>query len=351
MEKIGFHSTWIGWISECIRSITYSVLVNGEPKGHIIPTRGIRQEDPLSLYLFLLCSKGLNGLIEHAVDRKHIESFSLCKNGPKIPHLFFAEDSLLFCLARLEDVRKILEILGKYEVALDQKINFDKTTLFFSKNVFDSSKELVKNLLGVPKIREYEKYLGLLVVVGRNKKASLNYIKDRVWGKLQEWKEKLLSQAGKEVLLKAVVQAIPTFAMSCFRLPVGLCRDIEMLIRKFWWGQRDGKSKRIFLDAWLSSPTPSVLAPEATVDTLINPQTGNMKTNYDGTMFGESDEAGIGVVIQNSDGEVMAALPEKIQKLSSVKVLELLAARRAVSFTSELGFINSTFEGDCESVV
>ena len=91
----------------------------------------------------------------------------------------------------------------------------------------------IKNFLGVPKIKEYEKYLGLLVVVGRNRSASLNFIKERVWGKIQGWKEKMLSRAGKEVLLKAVVQAIPTFAMSCFRLPVGLCRDIEMIIRKF----------------------------------------------------------------------------------------------------------------------
>ena len=75
--------------------------------------------------------------------------------------------------------------MGKYEVALGQKINSDKTTLFFSKNVSDSSKELVKNLLVVPEIREYEKYLGFPAVVGRNKKASLNYIKDRMWGKLQ----------------------------------------------------------------------------------------------------------------------------------------------------------------------
>ena len=79
-------------------------------------------------------------------------------------------------------------------------------------------------------------------MVGRNKRASLNYIKDRVWGKLQGWKEKLLSQAGKEVLLK-VVQAILTFAISCFRLPIGLCQDIEMLIRKFWWGQKGDRRK------------------------------------------------------------------------------------------------------------
>jgi len=55
-----------------------------------------------------------------------------------------------------------------------------------------------------------------------------------VWGKLQGWNENLFSQAGKEVLLKAVVQAIPTFAVGCFKLPLGLCRDNEMLIWKFW---------------------------------------------------------------------------------------------------------------------
>ena len=142
-------------------------------------------------------------------------------------------------------MEKIQEILGKYERASGQKINSEKTSLFFSNNTSNVSKEEIKNLLGVAEIKEYERYLGLPTVVGRKKKASLNFIKDRVWGKLQGWKEKLLSQAGKEVFLKAVVQAIPTFAMSCFRLPIGLCQDIEMLIRKFWWGQRGDRRKFI----------------------------------------------------------------------------------------------------------
>ena len=165
------------------------------------------------------------------------------------PTSFFADDNLLFCRARMGDVEKIQELLGKYEWASGQKINSDKTALFFNNNASFATKEEVKNLLGVPEIKEYERYLGLPVVVGRRKKASLNYIKDRVWGKLQGWKEKILSQASKEVLLKVVVQVIPTFAMSCFRLPIGLCQDIEMLIRKFWWEQR-GDSRKIHWTKW-----------------------------------------------------------------------------------------------------
>ena len=107
-----------------------------------------------------------------------------------------------------------------YEKALGQCINKENTTLFFSKAVSMTTKNDIKNFLGVLEIKEYEKYLGLPTVVGRNKSASLNFIKERVWGKIQGWKEKLLSQADKEVLLKAVVQTIPTFAMSCFHLPV-----------------------------------------------------------------------------------------------------------------------------------
>ena len=80
-------------------------------------------------------------------------------------------------------------------------------------------------------------------MVGKNKKASFNYIKERVWKKLHGWKEKLLSQAGREILIKAVVQAIPTYTMSCFKLPLGLCSEIESLIRKFWWGQKGERRK------------------------------------------------------------------------------------------------------------
>lgn len=98
-EKMGFHPTWVGWIMECIKSVSYSILVNGEPKGHIIPTRGIHQGDPLFPYLFFLCSEGLNGLIEKAVAGNVIEGVALCRNGLIISHILFANDSLLFCWA------------------------------------------------------------------------------------------------------------------------------------------------------------------------------------------------------------------------------------------------------------
>ena len=89
----------------------------------------------------------------------------------------------------------------------------------------------------------HSKYLGLPAFVGRSKKQVFNFVQDRVWKKLKGWKEKFLSTTGREVLIKSVVQAIPTYVMSCFLLPIGLCEHIESMISKLWWGNRQGERK------------------------------------------------------------------------------------------------------------
>lgn len=112
-----------------------------------------------------------------------LKAFFFVEMVQKFLTYFFVNDSIIFCWARLEDVGKFQEILGIYEQAFGQKNKFRQNYsffLFFSNNTSNTTKELVKNLLGVPKIKEYERYLGLPTVVGRNKKASLNFIKDRV---------------------------------------------------------------------------------------------------------------------------------------------------------------------------
>ena len=136
-----------------------------------------------------------------------------------------------------------MNILETYGRCSGQQINKTKTTIFFSKSTSEEVKNHIKYALDVPVILQYEKYLGLPSLVGKNKKASFNYIKERVWKKIQGWKEKLLSQAGREILIKAIVQAILTYTMSCFKLPLGLCGDIESIIRKFWWGQKSERRK------------------------------------------------------------------------------------------------------------
>ena len=220
MKKMGFHQKWIGLMLACISSVSYSVLINGEPHGNIQPSQGLRQGDPLSPYLFLLCAEGLHSLIKQAEASSDMQGVALCRQGPKITHLFFADDSLLFTRATNIACEKIKLILEQYERASGQQINRDKTTIFFSKSTPVPTQNAIKESLNVPIIRQYEKYLGLPSLIGRNRAESFAQIKERVWHKLKGWKEKLLFQAGREVLIKAVAQAIPAYSMSCFRLPI-----------------------------------------------------------------------------------------------------------------------------------
>ena len=97
-------------------------------------------------------------------------------------------------------------------------------------------KEEIKNRFGAQVIRQHEKYQGLPSFVGRNKRNSSKEIKERLSKKLVGWKEKLLSKSGKEVLIKVVAQATPTYTMNYFKIPDSLCDELTSLIRNFWWG-------------------------------------------------------------------------------------------------------------------
>lgn len=100
MQKMGFDAAWIKLMMGCISIATYSVLVNGEPHDNITPTRGLRQGDPLFPYLLLLCMEGFHGLLKKKKIMGNIRGVSICCNGPKLTHLIFSDDSLVFCRAK-----------------------------------------------------------------------------------------------------------------------------------------------------------------------------------------------------------------------------------------------------------
>ena len=114
IRKLGFNEQWVNLHMLCVTIVSYSILVNREPKGTIHPTRGIRQRHPLSPFLFLLCIEGLHGLISQASLSGEIQGYRLCRNSPKLTHLLFAYDSLLFCRAAMQECRKVLHILEIY---------------------------------------------------------------------------------------------------------------------------------------------------------------------------------------------------------------------------------------------
>ena len=169
---------------KCITTVTYSVLINGEAHGRIYPTRGLRQGDPLSSYLFLICMEAFSALISDASNRNLLSGVSICRGYPRVTHLFFADDNLFFCKADREEVSRFAEILVLFEAASGQKINVDKSSVTFSHNTLVETREEVLGVLGPMQELRQGKYLGLPSVIGKSKNQVFAEIKEKVGKKI-----------------------------------------------------------------------------------------------------------------------------------------------------------------------
>ncbi|XP_058783149.1 uncharacterized protein LOC131657807 [Vicia villosa] len=236
LTRMGFADKWIHWMMMCVTSVNYSVLVNSDNVGPIEPGRGLRQGDPLSPYLFILVSEGLSSLIKSAVSKGDIHGIQICRGATSVSHLLFADDCFLFCRATLSEVHHIMEILDLYAKAAGQEINMSKSEVFFSRNLSVPAQEDLAKVMGVRHVLGTGIYLGLPSLIGRSKKATFSFVKDRIWKRINSWRGRYLSRAGKETMIKSVLQAIPTYIMSIFLLPDGVVDDIEKMINSFWWG-------------------------------------------------------------------------------------------------------------------
>lgn len=150
-------------------------------------------------------------------------------------------DCILFGEATERGATVLKNILKEYELSFGQCVNYNKSTIFFSTNTQKEEKRVIVRMLGVRRSNNLERYLELPNLVGRRKKAAFQSLKDRLKQRIDNWSVKYLSQGGKEVFIKAVLQSVPTYSMACFLLPKSLCNELEGIIARFWWGENRGK--------------------------------------------------------------------------------------------------------------
>jgi len=148
MLKLGFHEKWVNWMGMCMSKyqVKYQVLINGDAVGLQNPRRGLRQGDPLSPYIFIICAEGLSVLLKRLEARGDIHGVKVCRGAPLLTHLLFADDYFLFYRAEDQETRKLLEALKTYEEASGQAINLQKSEIFFSRNTEVGVREVVKRI-------------------------------------------------------------------------------------------------------------------------------------------------------------------------------------------------------------
>ena len=203
--SMSFGNYWVHRIMECVSSMQYALLLNGSPTHTFLPTRGVRQGDPISLYLFLLCANILSIALIQTEDQKKIKGIKLGRNGVSFTHLFYADDSLFFFENDRQSLRNLKDIILWYSSFLGQNINFTKSDLFRSPNILSSIQESLANALQVNLVQNPCRYLGLNFKLRGRRVADFEDLVEILQARFQGWSAKLLSQAGRATLISLVL--------------------------------------------------------------------------------------------------------------------------------------------------
>ncbi|XP_024006886.1 uncharacterized protein LOC112083394 [Eutrema salsugineum] len=286
-DKMGFDPQWSGWIMECIRSVSYTVLLNEGLHGHIQPERGIRQGDPLSPFLFILCAEALVHVMSRAEQEGKITGMRLTANCPPIQHLLFAEDSFFLCRANLRECTEFLRCLKLYGDASGQLINFQKSAITYGEAIDPYQCCLISNLLGIDKEGGDGKYLGLPECFSGSKQKLLAFIGEKLSKRLHGWYAKTLSLGGKEILLKSIAMALPHYFGK------------ELLERGLMKSIGNGVTTHVWMEKWILDDHPRrpvnreiFMDLELKVSSLISPD-GKWIPNRVNELFPPADAARI----------------------------------------------------------
>ncbi|XP_031095329.1 uncharacterized protein LOC115999629 [Ipomoea triloba] len=236
LKKFGFSQKWVDLVDKTINNIWYSVIVNGNQCGFFHSTRGLRQGDPLSPSLFIIAAELLSSML-----RDNNANFSQAKGGPKVNHLSFADDMIVFTTGRGDDLRNVMHTLENYENQSGQLVNKAKSGFYLHKNV---RREVVTKVKVITKFQQKDfpfTYLGCPVYMGRKNVSLFAALVDRVSTRCRGWHTKLLSQGGKAVLVKSVLQALPMHIFSAIDPPKAVIKQLERIFANFFWGEEGGK--------------------------------------------------------------------------------------------------------------
>nr|XP_025662026.1 uncharacterized protein LOC112757684 [Arachis hypogaea] len=246
LEKMGFGRRWRTWVMECVTTASMSVLINGSPSKSFKIERSLRQGDLLSPFLFVLVVDVLHRMIGEAVRNGRISPLVVGRDRVKLSHLQFPDDTILFYPPDDETMQNYKRLLRWFELMSGLSINFDKSSLI-SLNCEEQWVQRMCRLWGCKEGTLPVKYLG--VPLGANPRLVKTWkpIIDKVEEKLSLWKAKVLNKAEKLVLIKSVLNSLPVYYLSLYKMPKAIAEKLISLQRRFLWSKEDGRQGMVLV--------------------------------------------------------------------------------------------------------
>jgi len=241
LTEMGFGIKWRKWIASCITTSRISIIFNGCPCKPFRMGRGLRQGDPLSPFLFVLVTEVLNRVMIRAAEVGLFKGLQIGSHRETLTHLQFADDTLLFCEANEIYLQNLKKVLLSFQAFSGLAVNYSKSGLLvFGKG--DQWANMVANHLACQLVQLPCTYLGVPLGANMRKMSSWQPVIDRVQSRLNSWKGTYISRAGRVVLIKAVLQSLPLYYLSLFKLPSKVAQEINKIQRRFLWnGQKQGR--------------------------------------------------------------------------------------------------------------
>lgn len=231
----------VKWIKVCITTASFSVLVNGSPTGFFHSSRGLRQGDPLSPFLFIIVTEALSRLTKKLEESGLLAGFLVSEGAPPISHLQFADDTLFLCEANHLQLRLLRCTLRCFEAVSGLRINLMKSSIFAVGEVINIE-ELAADL-GCKVGCLPSSYLGLPLGAKYRSKAIWDPVVERFERRLASWKKVYLSKGGKLTLIHSTLSSLPTYSLSLFTIPSSVAARIEKIKRYFLWQGRTEEFK------------------------------------------------------------------------------------------------------------
>ncbi|XP_060195288.1 uncharacterized protein LOC132624540 [Lycium barbarum] len=243
MRKMGFDEKVIFIIWNMLANNWYSEVVNGKRHGFFKSQRGVKQGDPISPALFIIAAESLSCMLNELYNNPRFRGFIMQATGPKINHLAYADDLIIFCAGKTKTLNLIMKVLEDYSTNSGQKINGDKSYFIMDKKTSNKRSRIVKNILQVQRQEFPITYLGCPLFQGRKLIQYFADMATKIIKKVNSWNYGRLSTGGKFFLIKHVLSAMPVHLLAICKPPKTIFKQMEQIFANFLWGNNESKNK------------------------------------------------------------------------------------------------------------